>query len=180
MDKTTKWLIRGAALTVMLFAIGTPTYLIISQNRNEITSQRKERNAKLTSIKNVMRQIASRLENGISYNSSTETFRPLVDELAVVKELYPENESVISALKAEALFNILQTYWYNTIYLEGMGLALNPEIDKFNSIAGKEVATPLKESNFFGIIRVNEIDSKVQRAVMYNYIISVLRQGSSK
>ena len=79
MDKTTKWLIRGAALTVMLFAIGTPTYLIISQNRNEITSQRKERNAKLTSLKNVMRQIASRLENGISYNSSTETFRPLVD-----------------------------------------------------------------------------------------------------
>ena len=61
-----------------------------------------------------------------------------------------------------------------------MGLALNPEIDKFNSIAGKEVATPLKESNFFGIIRVNEIDSKVQRAVMYNYIINVLRQGSSK
>ena len=41
-------------------------------------------------------QIASRLENQISYNSSTETFRPLADELAVVKEFYPDNESVIS------------------------------------------------------------------------------------
>jgi len=66
MDKTTKLLIRLAASAVILLAIGTPTYLIISKNLNEIAEQKREKNEKLTSLKNVMKQVASRLDNGVS------------------------------------------------------------------------------------------------------------------
>ena len=178
MDKTTKWLIRGAASAVILLAIGTPTYLIISKNINEVNTQKREKNEKLTSLKNVMKQVASRLENGVSLQSSTDAFRPLVDKLAVVREFYPEDPAVISATKSESLFNILQTYWYNTIYYDGIALGLNPEISKFNRIAGKTVATPLQEKSFFGVTSVDKVESKVQRAVMYNYIIRLLKEGS--
>ena len=58
-----------------------------------------------------MKQVASRLENGVSLKSSTEAFRPLVDKLAVVKEFHSEEESVLASIKAELLFNSLQTYW---------------------------------------------------------------------
>ena len=156
MDKTTKWLIKGAASAVIILAIGTPTYLIISKNINEVNTQKREKNEKLTSLKNVMKQVASRLENGVSLQSSTDAFRPLVDKLAVVREFYQEDPAVISATKSESLFNILQTYWYNTIYYFGIALGLNPEISKFNRIAGKTVATPLQEKNFFGVTSVNK------------------------
>ena len=178
MDKTTKWLIRGAAIAVIFIGIGTPAYLIISKNINQASTLRKEKEEKLTSLKNVMKQVASRLENGVSLKSSTEAFRPLVDKLAVVKEFHPEEESVLASIKAELLFNTLQTYWYNTIYYDGIAQALNPEIAKFNRIAGKQIAKPLKESRFLGLTTVDKIESQVERAVMYNYIIRILKEGS--
>ena len=175
MDKTTKLLIRLAASAVILLAIGTPTYLIISNNLNEIAEQKREKNEKLTSLKNVMKQVASRLDNGVSLSSSTDAFRPLVDELAIAKEFHPDDPAVIAALKAESLFNILQTYWYNSIYYKGVALGLNPEISKFNRIAGKQVATPLTTTRWGG---VNETEAKVQRALMYYHISSVLKLGA--
>ena len=64
----------------------------------------------LEELQNVMKQVAARLENGVSLKTSTDAFRPLVDQLAIVKDSYPDNELVVKALKAQSLFGILQTY----------------------------------------------------------------------
>ena len=145
--------------------------------KHEVNSQKREKLEKLSSLKNVMKQVLSRLENGVTLQSSTDAFIKLVDRLAIVKEFYPKDPAVISAIKSESLFNILQTYWYKTIYYKGIALGLNPEISKFNKIAGKTVATPLQEKSLFGVTSVDKIESKVQRAVMYNYIIRLLNKG---
>jgi hypothetical protein len=129
-------------------------------------------------LRETMKQVASRLENGVSYNSSTDAFRPLVDQLAIVKEQNPGELAVKVSLRAESLFNVLQSYWYNSIKYEGIALGANPEINKFNLIVGSEVISPLKTYNRFGSEMVNDTDQKVARAMMYNFVIGILKEGS--
>ena len=59
--------------------------------------------------------------------------------------------------------------------LKGVALGLNPEISKFNRIAGEKVATPLATTRWGG---VNETEAKVQRALMYYHISKVLKLGA--
>ena len=129
----------------------------------------------LEELQNVMKQVAARLENGVSLKTSTDAFRPLVDQLAIVKDSYPDNELVVKALKAQSLFGILQTYWYNSIYYKGIAMGLNPEIEKFNIAAEKEVITPLTEKKRYGVMQVDETDAQVARSLMYQYVIKTLK-----
>ena len=73
--------------------------------KHEVNSQKREKLEKLSSLKNVMKQVLSRLENGVTLQSSTDAFIKLVDRLAIVKEFYPKDPAVISAIKSESLFN---------------------------------------------------------------------------
>ncbi len=129
----------------------------------------------LEQLQNVMKQVAARLENGVSLKTSTDAFRPLVDQLAIVKDSYPDDELVVKALKAQSLFGILQTYWYNSIYYKGIAMGLNPEIEKFNIAAEKEVITPLSEKKRYGVMQVGETDAQVARSLMYQYVIKTLK-----
>ncbi len=138
-----------------------------------------KKNDSTEGLKNVMKQVAARLENGVSLKTSTDAFRPLVDQLAIVKDSYPDDGLVVQALKAQSLFGILQTYWYNSIYYKGIAMGLNPEIEKFNVAAEKEVITPLTEKKRYGVIQVDETDAQVARAMMYQYVILVLKDDPS-
>ena len=65
----------------------------------------------LTALRNAMKQVAGRLSAGTSLRDSTNTFQPVIDELAVVESQYPDNFNVIQARRASGLFDILQTAW---------------------------------------------------------------------
>ena len=47
-------------------------------------------------LRSVMKQVAARLDNGISYRDSTNLFQPLVDQLAMLKG--NENELAVKSL----------------------------------------------------------------------------------
>lgn len=134
----------------------------------------------LDKLRDVMKQVAARLENGVSYNSSTEAFRPLVDQLAIVKDKNSHDLAVKASLRAEALFGILQTYWLNTIKYKEIAQAANPEINRFNSVVGSQVIDPLRTARgFAGIELVNETDQISRRMTMYNFTIGLLKEGST-
>ena len=63
----------------------------------------------LTALRNAMKQVAGRLSAGKSLRDSTNTFQPVIDELAVVESPYPDNLNVIQARRASGLFDIVQT-----------------------------------------------------------------------
>ena len=78
-----------------------------------MTGGGQTKNDEVRKLRSVMKQVAARLVNGVSYNKSTETFQPLVDQLAITKEGNEDELAVRVAEKAELLFNIMQENWYN-------------------------------------------------------------------
>ena len=51
----------------------------------------------LTALRNAMKQVASRLAVGTSLRDSTDTFRPVVDQLALVESQFPDSLAVKNA-----------------------------------------------------------------------------------
>ena len=97
-----------------------------------MTGGGQTKNDEVRKHRSVMKQVAARLENGVSYNKSTETFQPLVDQLAITKEGNEDELAVRVAEKAELLFNIMQENWYNSIRYDGIALAARGPIQKWN------------------------------------------------
>lgn len=54
----------------------------------------------LKALRNVMKQVASRIDSGISFKNSTSMFQPLIDELAIAAEAHPDSLAVKSSTKA--------------------------------------------------------------------------------
>ena len=65
----------------------------------------------LTALRNAMKQVASRLAVGTSLRDSTDTFRPVVDQLALVESQFPDSLAVKNARLASDLFDALQIAW---------------------------------------------------------------------
>ena len=99
----------------------------------------------LTALRNAMKQVASRLAVGTSLRDSTETFRPVVDQLAIVESQYPNSLAVRKARLASDLFDALQIAWDARIKVE------NYELNKYG---GDKVfnceALKLSADNFDG------------------------------
>ena len=131
-------------------------------------------------LRSVMKKVAARLENGVSYRDSTDTFRPLVDQLAVTKESNENELAVKVAERAEILFNIMQASWYGSIRYDGIAIAANEPIRKWNLVIGMEHITPLKEGCAFGIcsIKTSEHDASVR--LMNRFVIGILKEGTVK
>ena len=127
-------------------------------------------------LRSVMKKVAARIENGVSYRDSTEAFQPLVDQLAVAKEGNENELAVKVAEKAESLFNIMQESWYNSIRYDGIAIGANDPIRQWNSVIGKEHIAPLKE-NCFGYCSVKESEHDASLILMDKFIIGILREG---
>jgi len=193
MDKTTKWLIRGAALAVILLGIGTPVYLFVSQNRNFITSQKNERDQKLENLKVAMRQVAGRLSAGTSLRDSTLTFQPVIDALAIAEQSHPDSSVVFDAKKASRLFDVLQTAWdtrikaYNKDFSDAYqgGNAYNCEMlkltaDEFDRVNGYPVVNWSYTKGFLGLTICKVPYGQLPEDFMYPEIQRILRRGASK
>ena len=131
-------------------------------------------------LRDVMKQVAARLENGVSYASSTETFRPLIDQLAVTKEGNQSQLAVKVAQKAELLFNIMQEAWYNSIRYDGIAIGANDPINKWNAVIGTENIKPLKDGCFMGVCTVSTTEQKASVILMNSFIIGMLKEGTVK
>jgi hypothetical protein len=146
---------------------------------------------KLTPLRNAMKQVAARLAAGTSLRDSTETFRPVVDQLAVVSAEYPEALAVKKAKLSSQMFDALQFAWDTRIKAYNYALnqyggtpvynckALKQTVDTYNSIPG----APFIDWRYsggvinIGICRV-ESESQLPESFMRTNIIKVLEDGS--
>jgi hypothetical protein len=163
MDKTTKWLIRLAAVSIIGLGIGIPTYLIISDRNSTFLSANKEKEEKLTNLQNAMKQVAARLDAGTSLRDSTISFQPVIDALALAEDSHPETYEVKNARKAAALFDVLQMAWdtrikaYNREWSEYSEHktynceALKLSADSFNRVYGSTIIPWEYKKGLFGI-----------------------------
>tara|TARA_B100002051_G_scaffold257296_1_gene274557 strand:+ start:873 stop:1346 length:474 start_codon:yes stop_codon:yes gene_type:complete len=104
----------------------------------------------LTPLSNAMKQVAGRLRSGTSLNDSTETFRPVIDELALVESTYKDSLAVEKASLASRLFDSHQSAWQDRICarsslppVDGYPLyncdTLQRSANQFNSMYGSNV-----------------------------------------
>lgn len=82
------------------------------------TSPATEADDGLQALRNAMKQVASRLAAGTSLRDSTATFRPVIDQLALVESRYPDSLAVKQARLAGNLFEALQLAWDTRIKAE--------------------------------------------------------------
>ena len=193
MDKTTTWLIRGAAIVLIFLGIGTPIYLFVSQNRNLITTQKNEREQKLENLKNAMRQVAGRLSAGTSLRDSTLTFQPVIDSLAIAEQSHPDSSVVFDAQKASRLFDVLQTAWdtrikaYSKDFSEAYqgGNVYNCEMlkltaDEFDRVNGYPVINFSYKKGFLGMTICKVPYGQLPEDHMYPVIQRILRSGANQ
>jgi len=116
----------------------------------------------LDGLRNAMKQVAARLQAGTSYNDSTETFRPLIDQLAIVESTHPDSLAVNEARLAAKLFDALQEAWQARIKAEYYELnkyggtkvykcnVLKLSADLFNTAYGSQVINWSYNKGAFG------------------------------
>jgi hypothetical protein len=131
-------------------------------------------------LRSVMKQVAARLDNGISYRDSTNMFQPLVDQLAIAKEGNKSELAVKVSSAAEILFNIMQESWYNSIKFDGIALGANEPIRRWNSVIGTKNIKPLEVRFAFGVETVDETAHEVSVRLMYNFVSGILKEGAVK
>lgn len=145
----------------------------------------------LTALRNAMKQVASRLAAGTSLQDSTETFRPVIDELAIVESQYPDSLAVKKARFASELFDVLQTAWNARIQARLYGLdeyyysgekyynckALKTSADMFDYVYGRSIINWNYKKGLLGhTCRVR--DGSLPEVYMRPVVNRVLREGS--
>jgi len=131
-------------------------------------------------LRSVMKQVAARLDNGISYRDSTNMFQPLVDQLAIAKDGNESELAVKVSSFAEILYNIMQESWYNSIKYDGIALGANDPIVRWNSVIGTENIKPLKVKRMLGLELVDETAHNASVRLMYNFVSGILKEGAVK
>ena len=147
-----------------------------------------EKDDGLNELRKVMKQGAARLRSGTSLRNSTETFRPVVDALAVVSETHPNSLNVKAATQASLLFDIYQDAWQSRID----SLTLNDVygniysctivengIKNFNRAIGSTALNYVKPSKtLIGINICNEKFVIANERQMRGFVIGVLQEGA--
>jgi len=140
----------------------------------------------LTALRNAMKQVASRLSAGTSLNDSTSTFRPVIDELAIVESQYPDSLAVKNAQRASKLFDVLQVAWAARIkatsYLYGEKFynckILKKSADLFDTAYGSSVINWNYRKGLFGLTTCQVGYGQFPEDSMRPIINRLLREGA--
>lgn len=141
----------------------------------------------LSNLRNAMKQVASRLRSGTSLRDSSETFRPVIDELAVAESAHPNAMAVEKARLASAMFDALQLAWQTRINvsrdLYGETFynceALIKTVENYNSIPGAPyVSFGMEKKGLFGARFCRVRAGQLPETFMYSNVIRVLSEGS--
>jgi len=151
----------------------------------------------LNPLRNSMKQVAARLESGTSLRDSSATFQPVIDQLAIAKDQFPDALAVKAADKASGLFNILQAAWQgriSTLMSNQYGppsyscLPTARGIEAFNSYIGATVIKgysvsqnkeiDLSKGGFLGANICTEATIKYNESSLYDFVIGVLKEGA--
>ena len=128
-------------------------------------------------LRRAMKKVAARIENGISYNDSTEAFQPLVDQLALARDENYGELTVTASEKAEILFNIMQSAWYSSIRTKSEKIA-NSYIYRWNKVIGTENIKPFKARNCLGFCVIDESTYDYLLSQMRSFIVGLLKEGA--
>ena len=200
------------ALLLSTFLVTSPAYAEISDEVKATCMNAKdfvgcvkalsggvqvERDDGLNALRNSMKQVAARLESGTSLRDSSVTFQPVIDQLAIVKDEYPNSLAVKAAGKASALFDIVQGAWqsrintlstsqYAGIYYSCLPTANG--IQSFNSYVGSTVVKgysvrlgkeeDLSKGGFLGVNNCYESTVEYNERSLMRFVIGVLREGA--
>ena len=145
----------------------------------------------LTALRNAMKQVASRLAVGTSLRDSTDTFRPVVDQLALVESQFPDSLAVKNARLASDLFDALQIAWDARIkakshepskYASGYDVynceALKLSADNFDSVYGDSIIGWRYTKGMFGTTSCKVEYGSLPEDYMRPVVNRVLREGA--
>lgn len=141
----------------------------------------------LSRLRGAMKQVASRLSSGTSLRDSSETFRPVIDELAVVEATHAGDLAVEKARLASAMFNALQLAWQTRIdvsrTLYGTTFynceALIKTVENYNAIPGAPyVSFGMEKKGLFGARLCRVRAGQLPETYIYSNVIRVLREGA--
>ena len=144
----------------------------------------------LQALRNAMKQVASRLAAGTSLRDSTETFRPVVDQLSIVESQYPKSLAVKNARLASNLFDALQTAWGARIKAENYQLnqyggdkvynckILKLSADNFDQVYGSSVINWTYTKGAFGWTSCKVPYGRLPEDYMRPIVNRVLREGA--
>ena len=127
----------------------------------------------LQALRNAMKQVASRIDSGISFKNSTSIFQPLIDELAIAAEAHPDSLAVKSSTKARELFKYAQSYWESKIFYPGINVSARLDLAKFNLAVGSEVVKPIGGKNW-----VDKYEQGAALRQMIFFVSGVLEEGA--
>lgn len=193
------------ALLIAAFLVATPVNAEISEEVKATCMEAKdfvgcvkalsggvqvESDDGLNPLRNSMKQVAARLESGTSLRDSTSMFQPVVDQLAIVKEKYPDSLAVKTANRAVRLFDILQSAWQNRISTLSVGsgsfstttyscYATKNGVAEFESHVGSPVIGWSVQGGIFGLgFGCPESVGLRHERKMMTFVVGVLKEGS--
>ena len=156
----------------------------VKQNGGVATSS----NNSLSNLRAAMKQVSSRLSSGTSLRDSSLTFQPVIDAHAVVSAGNQNTFTYQAATLAIDLFNKTKKNWQDRIsytsYSGGDSYILSifcekfdRQVSAFNRAVGKQ-AIKFKWKKR-GLLGVCHRQTAYPEALMYNFTIGVLRDGST-
>jgi len=140
----------------------------------------------LTPLRNAMKQVAARLRSGTSLRDSSEVFRPVVDQLAIIEGQYTDQLAVQKARLASRMFDALQIAWETRIkassYLYGDTYynceALMKTVDLYNAIPGAPyISWGMEKKGLFGAGFCRVRPGELPEQYMVSKVVSVLGEG---
>jgi hypothetical protein len=141
----------------------------------------------LSGLRAAMKQVASRLRSGTSLRDASETFRPVVDQLAITEADNPNSLAVQKAKLASSMFNALQLAWEtriktsSTLYGETFYNceALIKTVELYNSIPGAPpVSFGMEKKGLFGARFCRVRAGQLPENYIYANVVRVLSEGS--
>jgi hypothetical protein len=144
----------------------------------------------LNPLRNAMKQVSSRLRSGTSLRDSTETYRPVVDQLAIVASNHQDSLAVKNARLATKMFDALQLAWDTRIKAANYTLnkyggipaydceALLNTVKYYNGIPdAPNISWSYTKARFWGTTCKVE-SSQLPETYMIRNVIRVLEEGS--
>lgn len=144
----------------------------------------------LTPLRNAMKQVSARLRSGTSLRDSIETFRPVVDQLAIVESTHTNSIAVQKAKLASQLFDALYLAWDTRIKEASNDLsqytgtpiyncrALQLTVENYNSIPGAPRIDWSYKKGLFGLNLCRVEPRHLPEVYMMSNIITTLDEGS--
>ena len=143
----------------------------------------------LTPLRNAMKQVAARLRAGTSLRDSTETFRPVIDQMAIAQAIHPDAEAVQKAKLASRMFDALQLAWDTRIKAAGYSLnqfgipvynceALKLTVDNYNSIPGAPYVSWRYTKGAFGWKACKVPNGELPEVYISSNVVRILDEGA--